>query len=130
MEVVLDNLTQAENIIEDILPLKEILERKLNLSRQLGQGKSIVLTWNKVMRICLIASLNLPDKRSIERLNEVQLNKSSQRIQPSFFTKDNKRFAFLRSAETALIRIVMLIGATTVLSPVLSHKKYIADLIT
>jgi len=59
MEVVLDNLTQAENIIEDILPLKEILERKLNLSRQLGQGKPIVLTWNKVMRICLIASLNL-----------------------------------------------------------------------
>lgn len=94
MEVVLDNLTQAENIIEDILPLKEILERKLNLSRQLGQGKPIVLTWNKVMRICLIASLNLPDKRSIERLNEVQLNKSSQRIQPSFFTKDNKRSLF------------------------------------
>lgn len=94
MEVVLDNLTQAENIIEDILPLKEILERKLNLSRQLGQGKPIVLTWNKVMRICLIASLNLPDKRSVERLNEVQLNKSSQRIQPSFFTKDNKRSLF------------------------------------
>ena len=46
------------------------------------------------MRICLIASLNLPDKRSIERLNEVQLNKSSQRIQPSFFTKDNKRSLF------------------------------------
>lgn len=40
MEVVLDNLTQAENIIEDILPLKEILENKINLSRQLGQGKS------------------------------------------------------------------------------------------
>ena len=94
MEVVLDNLTQAENIIEDIIPLKEILERKINLSRQLGQGKPIILTWNKVMRICLIASLNLADKRSIEHLNDVQLNKSSQRIQPSFFTKDNKRSLF------------------------------------
>lgn len=94
MEVVLDNLTQAENIIEDILPLKEILENKINLSRQLGQGKSVILTLNKVMRICLIASLNLTDKRSVDNLSDIQLSKTSQRIQPSFFTKDNKRSLF------------------------------------
>lgn len=88
MEVVLDNLTQAENIIEDILPLKEILEAKINLSRQLGQGKPVILTWNKVMRICLIASLNLSDKRSVEHLSDIQLSKTSQRIQPSFLCKD------------------------------------------
>ena len=94
MEVVLDNIMQAENIIEDILPLKEILERKINLSRQSGQGKPIVLTWNKIMRICLIASLNLPDKRNVSNLNNIQLAKNSQRIQQSFFTKDNKRSLF------------------------------------
>ena len=32
MEVVLDNLVQAQNIIEDIIPLKEKIERKINLS--------------------------------------------------------------------------------------------------
>ncbi|MCH5238292.1 MAG: hypothetical protein J1E95_10940, partial [Muribaculaceae bacterium] len=63
MEVALDNLVQAENIIEDIMPLKELLEKKINLSKQVGHGKPIVLTLNKVMRICLIASLNLSDKR-------------------------------------------------------------------
>lgn len=94
MEVTLDNLIQSEDIIEDILPLKEILERKINLSRQVGQSKPVVLTWNKVMRICLIASLSLTDKRSIDGLSLIQLNKSSQRIQPSFFTKDNKRSLF------------------------------------
>lgn len=94
MEVVLDNLVQAENIIEEIIPLKDKIEAKINLSRQLGQNKPIVLTWNKVMRICLIASLSLPDKRNVENLGKIQLSKSSQRIQPSFFTKDNKRSLF------------------------------------
>lgn len=94
MEVVLDNLTQAENIIEDIIPLKEILETKINLSCQLGQGKPVLLKWNKVMRICLIASLNLSDKRSVDHLADIQLSKTNQRIQPSFFTKDNKRSLF------------------------------------
>lgn len=94
MEVVLDNIMQAENIIEDIQPLKDLFERKINLSRQLGQGKPIMLTWNKIMRICLIASLNLPDKRSIDNLANIQLAKNSQRIQQSFFTKDNKRSLF------------------------------------
>lgn len=67
MEVVLDNLVQAQNIIEDIIPLKEKIERKINLSSQIGQNKALVLTWNKVMRICLIASLSLNDKRTIEK---------------------------------------------------------------
>ena len=30
MEVVLYNLVQAQNIIEDIIPLKEKIERKIN----------------------------------------------------------------------------------------------------
>ena len=94
MEVVLDNLVQAQNIIEDIIPLKEKIERKINLSSQIGQNKALVLTWNKVMRICLIASLSLNDKRSIDKIGSIQLSKSNQRIQPSFFTKDNKRSLF------------------------------------
>lgn len=94
MEVVLDNIRQAEGIIEDIMPLKNLLEAKLNLSRQVVDEKGGLFTWNKVMRICLIASLNLSDKRNIDDLDSYTLSKSSQRIQPSFFTKDNKRSLF------------------------------------
>lgn len=94
MEVALDALYQAENILEDILPLKDMIERKINLSRQLADSKPLTLTYNRVMRMCLIASLSLGDKRSLEKLKDIQLSKSSQRIQPSFFTRDNNRSLF------------------------------------
>ena len=75
MEVVLDNIRQAEGIIEDIMPLKNLLEAKLNLSRQVVDEKGGLFTWNKVMRICLIASLNLSDKRNIDDLDSYTLSK-------------------------------------------------------
>ena len=94
MEVALENIRQAEGMVEAILPLKEILEKRLNLSRQVESEKDCVLTLNKVMRICLIASLSLNEKRSVEGLEEIVLSKTSQRIMPSFFTKDNKKSLF------------------------------------
>jgi energy-coupling factor transporter ATP-binding protein EcfA2 len=94
MEIVLDNIRQSEGIIEDIMPLKANLEKKLNLSRQVGDERGGLFTWNKVMRICLIASLSLSEKRSIDDLESYILSRTSQRIQPSFFTKDNKRSLF------------------------------------
>lgn len=94
MEVALENIRQAEGIVEALAPLKEKLEKRLNLSRQVEGERSIVLTVNKVMRICLITSLSLAEKRSIEGLGEIALSKSSQRIMPSFFTKDNKKSLF------------------------------------
>lgn len=66
MEVALENIRQAEGIVEALAPLKEKLERRLNLSRQVEGERAIVLTVNKVMRICLITSLSLAEKRSIE----------------------------------------------------------------
>ena len=94
MEVAFENIRQAEGITEVILPLKNKLEQKFNLSQQVGNEKNIILTWNKVMRICLIASLSLPETRSIDELDKIQLSRNSQRIMPSFFTKDNNRTLF------------------------------------
>ena len=51
MEVALENIRQAECIVEALAPLKEKLEKRLNLSRQVEGERSIVLTVNKVMRI-------------------------------------------------------------------------------
>ena len=94
MEVALENIRQAEGIVEALAPLKEKLEKRLNLSRQVEGERAIVLTVNKGMRICLITSLSLAEKRSIEGLGEIALSKSSHRIMPSFFTKDNKKSLF------------------------------------
>lgn len=44
MEVAFDNIRQAEGITDDILPLKEKLEKKFNLSRQVGNEKNVILT--------------------------------------------------------------------------------------
>ena len=46
MEVALENIRQAEGITEDILPLKELMERRFNLSRQVSGGKQLVFTMN------------------------------------------------------------------------------------
>jgi hypothetical protein len=94
MEVALENIRQAEGMVEAIMPLKEKLEKRLNLSRQVEGERDAMLTLNKVMRICLIASLSLTEKRSVDGLGDIGLSKSSQRIMPSFFTKDNKRSLF------------------------------------
>ena len=72
MEVAFDNIRQAEGITDDILPLKEKLEKKFNLSRQVGNEKNVILTWNKVMRTCLIASLSLSEQRNIDDLDKIQ----------------------------------------------------------
>ncbi len=94
MEVALDNIRQAEGMVDAILPLKEKLEKRLNLSRQVAGEKECVLTVNKVMRISLIASLSLAEKRNVEDLGGIVMSKTSQRIMPSFFTKDNKKTLF------------------------------------
>ena len=44
MEVALENIRQAEGITEDILPLKELMERRFNLSRQVSGDKQLVFT--------------------------------------------------------------------------------------
>lgn len=92
MEISFDNIRQAEGMAEAVLPLKEQLETRMNLSKQVAGGeKNNVLTLNKVMRICLIASLSLSEKRSIDDLAAITMSKSGQRIMASFFTKDNKK---------------------------------------
>ena len=95
MEIALNNIRQAEGINDEILPLKTRLEERLNLTRQVEGEKRVLLTWYKVMRLCLIAGLSLPAPRSVEEeLTSIVLSKSSQRIMPSFFTKDNKQALF------------------------------------
>lgn len=39
MEVALENIRQAEGMVEAIMPLKEKLEKRLNLSRQVEGGE-------------------------------------------------------------------------------------------
>ena len=100
MEIALDNIRQAEGILDELNGLKENIENRVNLSQVAGNEKRVLLTGNKIMRICLIAGLNVAEKRSMERINNIQLSKSSIRIPSSFFTHNN-----LRSLYSALLKI-------------------------
>ena len=68
MEIALNNIRQEEGINDEILPLKTRLEERLNLTRQVEGEKRVLLTWNKVMRLCLIAGLSLPESRLMEEV--------------------------------------------------------------
>lgn len=52
MEVAFENIRQAEGITEDILPLKELMEHRFNLSRQVNGGKKLVFTLNASLPDC------------------------------------------------------------------------------
>lgn len=80
------NTRQMEGLFDAISPVKELIESKINLSRTADKEKRICLNQNKVMRICFIAGLGLPVKRTVDDYKDIQLSLSSSRIVPSFFT--------------------------------------------
>ena len=86
MDISFDNLRQAEGILDNLNEIKERVEQRINLQYKAANEKRVVLTGNKIMRICLIVGLYLSDKRNLNCLSEIQLSKSSIRIPSSFFT--------------------------------------------
>ena len=88
MNIEFSNLRQAENIVDSLLELKTTIEQRLNL-KQAGGRKRIQLNNNMVMRICFLIGLSLRTPRDMKAVEAVALSKSSQRIVPSFFTKND-----------------------------------------
>ena len=80
------NTRQMEGLLDEISPVKELMENKINLSRIVDREKRVSLTLNKVMRICFIVGLSIPVERKEEDYKDIQLSTSSTRIVPSFFT--------------------------------------------
>jgi len=89
MTIQFSNTRQMDGLLDAISPVKELIENKINLSRIVGKEKRVILTQNKVMRICFIVGLSLPDKRTLQDFQDIQLSTSSTRIVPSFFTMNN-----------------------------------------
>ncbi len=77
---------QMEGLFDIINPIKELIEKKINLTRTAGKDKRITLSQNKAMRICFLAGLALTTKRQESDFKDIQLSTNSARIVPSFFT--------------------------------------------
>ena len=80
------NTRQMEGLLDEISPVKELIENKINLSRTVDREKKVSLTLNKVMRICFIVGLSISAERKEEDFKDIQLSITSARIVPSFFT--------------------------------------------
>lgn len=89
MEVQFYNLRQTEGIVDEVFPVKDLLESKINLSQEVGKSKNISLSINKVMRICFITGLSLSEKRNLEDIKAIPISKNANRITGSFFTLNN-----------------------------------------
>jgi len=100
MEIALDNIRQAEGILDNLAEIKEVIENKINLENPAAGEKRTILTGNKIMRICLLVGLYQSDKRDMKDAEAIQLSKSSIRIPSSFFTHMN-----LRSLFSALLKL-------------------------
>ena len=53
------NTRQMEGLLDEISPVKDFIETKINLSRVADREKRVSLTLNKVMRICFIVGLSV-----------------------------------------------------------------------
>lgn len=63
------NTRQMEGLLDEISPVKDLMENKINLSRIVDREKRVSLTLNKVMRICFIVGLSIPAERKEEDVN-------------------------------------------------------------
>lgn len=83
----IQNIRQANGLNESLASLKNNIETRINLNKYSGNKNKVLLSSNKVMRICLLAGLADIKKRQIEEITEIQL--SPNRIFETLFTLHN-----------------------------------------
>ncbi len=80
----IQNIRQANGLNESLAELKLRIEARINLNKYSESKSKVLLSNNKVMRICLLAGLSDIKKRQIDEITEIQL--SSNRIFETLFT--------------------------------------------
>ena len=53
----LQNIRQAEGLMEDLHEVRTKIEQRINLEKYSTSQKALILTGNKIMRICLCRSV-------------------------------------------------------------------------
>jgi len=100
----LQNIRQAEGLLEELQDARKSIESKLSLKKYLNNKKSVNISGNKIMRICLLAGLSSKEKRQLELVEQVQLSKNSNRIFETLFTLHNLSTALFCLVENQVQR--------------------------
>lgn len=85
----LQNIRQAEGLLESLQDAKSKIEQRLSLKKYAGNNKPVSLAGTKIMRICLLAGLSLKEDRNLSEIEQIQLSKTSNRIFETLFTLHN-----------------------------------------
>lgn len=82
--------------IQDMLAeVKNALEQRINLHEYADAQRPVTLNWSTVMRTCMLVGLSDAAPRSLEVANSLQMNKVTEYLPASFFTKANMRAVFM-----------------------------------
>ncbi len=85
----LQNIRQAEGLMDELQEIRSKIEQRINLENYSENQKSVFLSGNKIMRICLLAGLSSKEHRDIISIEQIQLSKTSNRIFETLFTLNN-----------------------------------------
>lgn len=85
----LQNIRQAEGLLDELHEIRTKIEQRINLSKYENSNKSVTLNGNKIMRICLLAGLSSKEKRDIAAIEQIVMSKTSNRIFETLFTLHN-----------------------------------------
>ena len=96
----LQNIRQAEGLYEELADVRSKIESRINLQSYSSKQKPVILNNNKVMRICLLAGLQVAEKRDLALSEQVQMSKNGNRIFETLFTRHN-----LSTVYSALLKI-------------------------
>lgn len=83
------NVRQAEKLSEELQPLKQKIEQRINLDKYSDSLKSVVISNNMLQRIALFAGLSLQHERSLDKVKEIQLHAGGNSIHPTTFSRLN-----------------------------------------
>lgn len=86
-EVALHNIRQSEGLLDALQPLKQKIEKRLNLPEYRKDTKHISLNNNLLQRLTLAAGLSLNHKRNWTEIEKLSME--SLRIHETTFTKFN-----------------------------------------
>lgn len=83
----LQNIRQADGLLEELQVLKNKIESRINLKNYSNGQKTIILNNSKIIRICLLAGLSSNEPREISDFEKITL--SVNRIFETVFTQHN-----------------------------------------
>ena len=85
----LQNIRQAEGLLEDLHEVRTKIEQRINLENYSNGQKAVAINGNKIMRICLLAGLSSKGHRDLAAIEQIQMSKNSNRIFETLFTLHN-----------------------------------------